>query len=203
MLEKFRQYLDSRISVSAEEWEKIKSVCTDRTLDKGDFLLKEGEVWRYAAIVFKGCIRTYRADQQGKIRILNFIIENGWAGDTHSLQNGKPSVFNIDAIEPSEIVLINKEDFELLCKQIPQLNQMMNDNLKECLSISQGRIDLATYTSAEEKYRSFSSYHPELLLRVPQYMIASYLGITPESLSRIRKKLAKEQLAHKVLSTAV
>lgn len=203
MLEKFRQYLDSKISLKQDEWEMISSVCVAKTLDKGEFLLKEGDYWRYTAIVVTGCIRTYRAEHNGKIRILNFIIENGWAGDTHSLQHGTPSTFNIDAIEASEVILINKGDFEDLCKQLPHLSQLMTENLKECLSVSQSRIDLATLSTAEEKYRSFTIYHAELLLRIPQYMIAAYLGITPESLSRIRKKLAKEHIVMKIYAELV
>lgn len=203
MLEKFRQYLDSKISLTADEWKMISSFCVSKTLDKGEFLLKAGEYWRYTAIVVTGCIRTYRAEHNGKIRILNFIIENGWAGDTHSLQHGTPSVFSIDAIEASEVILISKVDFEGLCKQLPHLNQLMMENLKECLSVSQSRIDLATISTAEEKYKSFTIYHAELLLRIPQYMIAAYLGITPESLSRIRKKLAKEQVGMKMYAEVV
>lgn len=199
MLDKFRQFLESKIPLNADEWEKIRLVCMAKNLDKGDFLLKEGETWRHIALVLKGCIRTYRRDNTGKIRILNFVVENNWAGDTQSLQHNTPSLFDIDAVEPSEIVLINKWDFDLLCKEMPHLNQMMTDSLKECLSSSLGRVDLATTITAEEKYVSFSTYHSELLLRLPQYMIASYLGITPESLSRIRKKLATEPVADKVL----
>lgn len=199
MLDKFRQFLESKIPLTADEWEKIRLVCMAKNLDKGDFLLKEGEMWRHIALVLKGCIRTYRRDNTGKIRILNFVVENNWAGDTQSLQHNTPSLFDIDAVEASEVVLINKWDFDLLCKEMPHLNQMMTDSLKECLSSSQGRVDLATTITAEEKYVSFSTYHSELLLRLPQYMIASYLGITPESLSRIRKKLATEPVADKVL----
>lgn len=203
MLDKFRQYLDSKITLKPDEWEKIRSISIAKKLEKGEFLLNAGEYWRYIAIVLTGCIRTYRIEHSGKIRILNFVIENGWAGDTHSLQHGKPSAFNIDAIEASDVLLMHKEGFENLCKQMPHLNQLMTNNLKECLSISQDRIDLATSSTAEEKYRSFSIYHPELLLRIPQYMIASYLGITPESLSRVRKKLAKEQVGLKMYADAV
>jgi CRP/FNR family transcriptional regulator len=193
MLHKFYQYLSSKVSLSTAEWEQIREISVIKTLDKGDFLLREGEKSADLIIVLQGCIRTYRSDSQGKIRINSFAIENGWAGDAQSTHTGAASKFSIDAIEPTTVVLIDNLKFEVLCNQIPLLNQFLTDNLKECLSDSRGQIDLVTIPTAEDKYRSFSTYHPELLSRVPQYMIASYLGITPESLSRTRKKLAKER----------
>lgn len=193
MLDKFYQYLSSKVSLSHTEWQKLSEICIFRTLVKGEFLLREGEKSTDLIIVLQGCIRTYRADSLGKVRINSFAIENGWAGDAQSAETGKPSKYNIDAIEPTTVVLINNLKFDELCRQIPHLNQFLTDNLKECLSGSRGQNDLVTIPTADEKYRSFAVYHPELLARVPQYMIASYLGITPESLSRIRKKLAKER----------
>jgi len=193
MLDKFYQYLSSKVVLSPAEWEKISSICVFRTLIKGEFLLREGEKTADLIIVVQGCIRTYLADSLGKIRINSFAIENEWAGDAQSVGKGVPSKYSIDAIEPTTVVLINNLKFEALCTQIPHLNQFLTDNLKECLSGSRGQHDLVTIPTADDKYRSFSARHPELLARVPQYMIASYLGITPESLSRIRKKLAKER----------
>jgi CRP-like cAMP-binding protein len=193
MLDKFYQYLSSKVSLSSAEWDQISEISVIKTLDKGELLLREGEKSADLIIVLQGCIRTYRSDSQGKIRINSFAIENGWAGDAQSARNGTPSKFNIDAIELSTVVLIDNLKFEALCSQIQLLNQFLTDNLKECLSDSRGQVDLVTIPTAEDKYRSFSNHHPELLARVPQYMIASYLGLTPESLSRTRKKLAKER----------
>lgn len=193
MLDKFYQYLSSKVSLTDTEWEKLSEICVFRTLDKGELLLQEGETGADLIIVIQGCIRTYRVDSQGKIRINSFAIENGWAGDVQSVQTGIPSKYCIDAVEVTTVVLINNLKFDALCREIPRLNHFLTDNLKECLSGSRGQLDLVTIPTAEDKYRSFSSNHPELLARIPQYMIASYLGITPESLSRTRKKLAKER----------
>jgi CRP-like cAMP-binding protein len=193
MLDKFYQYLISKVSLSSAEWEKVREISVIKSLEKGAFLLREGEQSTNLIIVLQGCIRTYRSDSQGKIRINGFAIEHGWAGDAQSGKNSTSSNFNIDTIEPTTVVLIDSQKFDALCREIPLLNQFLTDNLKECLSGSRGQIDLVTIPTAEDKYRSFSTHHPELLARVPQYMIASYLGITPESLSRTRKKLAKER----------
>ena len=193
MLHKFYQYISSKVSLTPAEWEKLSEICVFKTFDKGEFLLREGAQSADLIIVVQGCIRTYRSDSQGRIRINSFAIENGWAGDAQSVEAGTPSKFSIDAIEQTTVVLINNLKFDALCREIPRLNQFLTDNLKECLSGSRGQIDLVTIPTADDKFRSFSMYHPELLTRVPQYMIASYLGITPESLSRIRKKLAKER----------
>ena len=192
MLDQFYQYLSSKVFLTTSEWEKLREICVFKTIDKGEFLLREGGHSADLIIVVQGCIRTYRADSQGRIRINSFAIENGWAGDGKTIETATPSKFSIDAIERTTVVLINTLKFDVLCREIPPLNQFLTDNLKECLSGSRGQLDMISIPTAEDKFRSFTLHHPELLTRVPQYMIASYLGITPESLSRIRKKLAKE-----------
>jgi len=170
----------------------IEAACQYKKLRKRQYLLQEGDVWKYNAFVAKGCLRTYTVDDKGNEHILNFAIENWWIGDRESLQTGNPSAYNIDALEDSAVILISKDNFDQLCSDIPAFNDMVNAILQRSFIASQSRIHTFLSLSAEEKYLSFLEKYPQLAIRVPQGMIASYLGITAETLSRVRKQSAKK-----------
>lgn len=192
MLEVFQQYINSKASITNEEFETIKSLCIIKKLRKKQYLLQEGDVWKYNAFICQGCLRSYRLDDKGLEHIINFAIENHWTGDRESLLSGNPAKLNIDAIEDSTLVLITKENFEALCKEIPAFNDMVNSILHRSFVASQNRIHAAISYTAEEKYLNFINTSPEFANRVPQHMIASYLGISPETLSRVRNQTARK-----------
>jgi CRP-like cAMP-binding protein len=195
MFEVFKEYISSKITISAEDWAKIQSICVEKKLYKRDYLSKEGMIWRYNAFVCSGCLRKYRVDDSGYEHITRFIIDKSWAGDTSSMISGKPAVYNIDAIEDTELLLFHGDHFDEICGQIPGFIALMNNDLKECMSIAEDRVNVVLSYTAEEKYIAFMDEYPGLSNRIPQYMIASYLGITPESLSRIRKQLIKNRIS--------
>ncbi len=149
-------------------------------------------MWTYNAFVSKGLLRTYSIDEKDIEHVISFAMENWWTGDRESLMSGKPSRFTIDAIEDSEIVLIEKEKFDSICKEIPAFNDMANDIIQQGFIASQTRIHESISSSIEEKYENFVERYSSFACRVPQSMIASYLGITRETLSRIRHKSAKK-----------
>lgn len=190
MFELFEKYLRSNATFTASEMQQIEAVSVVKKLRKRQYLLQEGDVWVYNAFVASGCLRTYTVDAKGAEHILNFAIENWWTGDRQSLTSGQPSRFNIDAIEDSTVVLIKNEEFERLRQAIPALNELVNDILHRSFLASQTRIHAAISYSAEEKYREFLEKFPAFALRIPQHMVASYLGMTTETLSRIRRNLA-------------
>lgn len=192
MIEVFKAYLKEKSSFSDVELKQIESVTTIKKLRKRQYLLQEGDVWKYNAFITKGCVRTYTVDEKGNEHILNFAVEKWWTGDRESLFSGKPSVYNIDALEDSQVALITKENFNLLCKEIPAFNNMVTLILEKSFIVSQSRIQSFISSSAEEKYLKFLETFPHLPMRVPQGMIASYLGITAETLSRIRKNALKK-----------
>lgn len=192
MIEVFKNYISEKSKVTAEELEKILKVCQVKKLRKRQYLLQEGDVWKYNAFVTKGCLRTYTVDDKGNEHIINFAVENWWTGDRESLTSGEPSIFNIEALEDAEVVLISKQNFDALCAEIPAFNDMVNAILQKSFIVAQNRIHTFISLSAEEKYLKFLEKFPHLPMRVPQGMIASYLGITPETLSRIRNQTAKK-----------
>lgn len=192
MFEVFLAYINSKTKITDEEAEMIKAVSVIKKLRKKQYLLQEGDVWRYNAFICKGFLRTYQIDDKGHEHIMNFAPENYWTGDRESLQNETPSPFNIDAIEETHVLLINKQDFDNLCKKIPAFNDMVNTILQRSFNASQRRIHAAISYSAEEKYQHFLDTFPHIVNRIPQHMIASYLGLSPETLSRVRTQAAKK-----------
>ncbi|MBE9462371.1 Crp/Fnr family transcriptional regulator [Dyadobacter subterraneus] len=192
MLSVFKKYLTEKVTLSEEEWETIASVCIVKKIRKQQFLLEQGDVWRYNAFICEGCLRRYSIDDKGIEHIIQFSTENWWAGDRQSLMNETPSKYNVDAIENSVVILIRKEDFEMLCKKIPAFYELTNTILQRSFNASQERINAVISMTAEEKYLNFLSSFPGLANRVPRHMVASYLGITPETLSRIRKQIMEK-----------
>jgi CRP-like cAMP-binding protein len=192
MLDVFRNYINSKTTITDAEFETIKSLCIVKKLRKKQYLLQEGDVWRYNGFICEGCVRTYRVDEKGAEHIISFAIENYWTGDRESMMSGLPSTFNIDAIEDSTILLITKENFETICKEVPAFNDMVNTILHKSFVATQNRIHAAISYTAEEKYQHFLKSAPALANRIPQHMIASYLGISAETLSRIRKQASRK-----------
>lgn len=192
MFAAFQKYLTDKIALSEDEIAAIADVATVKKLRKKQYLLQEGDVWKYNAFVCRGFLKTFSVDNNGIEHILNFSPENYWTGDRESLTNGTPSRLNIDAIEDSEVLLIKKEEFEVLCQQIPQFNNLINNILHKSFLVSQSRILANISLSAEEKYQQFLEKYPAIANRIPQHMIASYIGITPETLTRIRKNALKK-----------
>ena len=189
MFELFEKYLQSKATFTAGEMRQIEAVSVIKKLRKRQYLLQAGEVWVYNAFVTSGCLRTYSVDAKGAEHILNFAVENWWIGDRQSMIFGQPSRYNIDAIEDTTVVLIKNEDFERLRQAIPTLHELVNDILHRSFLASQTRIHAAISYSAEEKYRAFLEQFPAFALRIPQNMVASYLGMITETLSRIRRHL--------------
>lgn len=192
MFEQFKEYIGQKATLTEADYAKIEAVCIFKKLRKKQYLLQEGDVWKYNAFITKGLVRFYSIDENGRENIVSFAKENWWTGDRASLLTGEPSKNNIDAIEDTELILITKTNFDRLCRDIPAFNDMVNAILNKSFITSQNRIHSAIAFTAEQKYLDFVQKYPDLSLRVSQAMIASYLGITPETLSRIRKETVKK-----------
>ena len=174
------------------EVELIKNGFTPKKFRKRQYLLQQGEVCKYGAFIVKGAMRQYSIDDKGVEHIVHLSIENWWAVDRESFVMLTPSIYNIDAWENTDALLITRANILNLLATIPALGEMSR-RLDEKHSIAnQRRVNASISFSAEERYKEFASCYPEFLQRFPQHIIASYLGITPETLSRLRRQAIKK-----------
>lgn len=169
----------------------IEEVAIQRKLRKRQYLLQEGDVWKYDAFVCKGLMRTYRVDEKGQEHILQFCPENWWTGDRQSYVTGEPARYNIEAYEDSEVLLIPKQDWKRIRTELPHLNNFLFDLLERSFIALQNRVNSNIMHSAEEKYAQFLKTYPDMSNRVPLHMVASFLGISAETLSRVRSHVKK------------
>jgi CRP-like cAMP-binding protein len=190
MFEIFERYLHDKIILTAGELNLIRSVTIEKRLKRKQFLLTAGEVCRQNCFVSKGCLRMYRFDENADEHMLRFAIENWWMSDRVSMTTGKPSLNYIDALEDCELLLWTKASFEMLNQEIPVFRQYLESMLARSFNASQERIYTNISATAEEKYTNFIKYYPHFFKRIPLHMIASYLGVSAKTLSRIRQHFA-------------
>jgi CRP-like cAMP-binding protein len=190
MREVLRKYLsEKKVLLTDEQFSKWSSTFVERKIKKHDFLLKEGEVAKHSFFTVSGCLRMYTIDGKGKEHIMQFAPENWWIGDIESSSNQAPSAYFIDALEDSDILSMDIVSWDRYMNEIPQLALLFQRLMQNRQTASQKRIITSMSATSEERYMQFMKTYPSLAQRIPQHMIASYLGITPESLSRIRKQM--------------
>lgn len=179
------------IQLSPEEIKIFTSCFKPRSFRKRQYVVQAGDVARYESFVIKGCLRGYYVDQAGVEHIVQFAIEDWWTSDLKSFLTGEPAVFNIEALEDCELLQIDLQTLEDLYLRVPKLERFFRILFQKSMLAMQDRILSSISKTAQEKYLDFVKRYPSVEQRVPQYMIASYLGITPEFLSKIRKQMAE------------
>lgn len=180
------------IALSPDEQAVVQAALRLRSLARKEMLLQEGETARFENFVLEGCLKAYTLDENGFEHILHFCPEDWWISDLHSFLTGTPATLFIEAIEPSVVVQIEKERLEELYRQVPKLERFFRIMLQNAFVALQQRILTNIGLTADDRYAAFLKKYPGLEQRLPQYLVASYLGITPEFLSKIRAKHFKK-----------
>jgi CRP-like cAMP-binding protein len=187
MVETFRDYLTSKAAFTDAELEQLEAAAIVKKLKRREYLLQKGDVARYIAFVVSGCLRLYRTDEAAMEHILRFAVEKWWITDAESFRTGLPAEGTIEALENTHVLLWSKENFERLKREIPAFNALENQLAGRLLDAQINRLYTAISHTAEERYQEFVQAFPDFYQRIPLHMIASYLGVSRETLSRIRK----------------
>ena len=193
MFETLYAYLEKRFSLSQDDILLIRSLFLPKNMKKGDFLVREGEVPKYAAFVCKGFLRSYVIDNKGREHIIQFAPENWWISDKGPASGYNPSSLFIDAIEDSDVLLLDINGHNTLMTEIPGYASSFRTGIQKRTDAKDKRIVHSLTATAEERYNDFLATYPSIAIRVPQHMLASYLGITPETLSRLRRKAMQKK----------
>ena len=192
MYELFFKKLNEKIRLTSEEQDTIAQFLTIKRLRKRQYLLQDGDHCKTIAFVEKGALREYSVDDKGNEHILQFALEGWVISDLYSFMTGEPVTYNIDALEDCELVLITKQAQEEIMNRVPKYETFNRMQITGAYLAMQKRITAMISHSLEERYIAFTKLYPDIVQRVPQHMIASYLGLTPETLSRVRRKMVEE-----------
>jgi CRP-like cAMP-binding protein len=183
-------YFEKVLPLEEGEISFIESVFKERKVRRRQFILQEGDVCKVNSFVVEGCFRMYMVDENGKEHNLQFAVENWWIGDIGSFHSEQPSRLYIEAMENSVILQIKKEDQLKLYVDFPKFNRIFRVFTENALISFQKRVLQNISSSAEERYLDFIERYPYFFNRISNVQIASYLGVTPEFLSIIRKRLS-------------
>jgi len=185
----FLESLDGKIQLSDREKDIIGQYIIKKRIRKKQYVLQAGDICKSIAFVQKGALRAYSVSDDGSEHIMQFALEGWLISDLHSLMTETPALYNIDALEDTEIELLTKESREEIFKLVPQYEVFTRMELTGAYLSLQKRVNSLISRTVEQRYLDFIKLYPNIVQRVPQHMIASYLGTTPESLSRVRKNI--------------
>jgi CRP-like cAMP-binding protein len=183
------------VSLAEQEIRMLLSTLQRKTFRKREFILRGGDLCRYETFVIRGCLKIFYTDPAGIEHNVKFALENWWAVDLESFAMQTPAFYSIQAIEETECFQIGKADHDALYERIPQLEKFARVRYQNAYILLQHRMTQNLFSTAEEKYDAFTKKYPGLELRIPQKDIASYLGITPEFLSMLRKKRSRVSIS--------
>jgi CRP-like cAMP-binding protein len=182
--------IEQKIELTEDDKSFCKTLFIPKKLRKKQFLLQAGDISEHVAFVNKGLLRSYSVDEKGEEHIIQFAPEDWWINDMNSFLTREKAIYNIDALEDTEILLLEKTAQDKLFEHIPKFERYFRLLIQASFVAMHKRLLSTITNTAEEKYMRMLKTYPDIVQRVPQHMIASYLGIKPETISRIRKKQA-------------
>lgn len=185
------QNILEKTSFSWTDFQAFKQLTRSRTIQKGAFFIQAGEVAHDLAFVLSGVLYSYHIDDKGEKHIVQIALKNNWISDPYSFFSQDKALYFVECLAPAEIIVLSKTAFDQACNQYPDLERFFRLLVQNAYARLLQRLAQTNSSSAEERYLSLIQSRPEIVQQVPQYCIASYLGIKPQSLSRIRKKLLK------------
>ena len=186
------EYVQEHVNLTEEEQLFLMTKVVKRNYLKSQYIVQQGDICKSANFIISGCARTFYADGQGQEHIVMFSIENWWASDLGSFITQTPADFNVQCLEPTTLFQFTYENLQELYANIPKLERFFRIIIERAFVASQKRIIRNFSLEAKERYKIFKETYPAIDQRVPQYMIASYLGITKEFLSKIKSQLIQE-----------
>jgi CRP-like cAMP-binding protein len=190
MYELFFQDFCRKADLTEAEQEQVKTFLTPKKLRRKQYLLQADDVCRSVAFIEKGTLRAYTVDESGVEHIVQFGVEGWYISDMLSFLTAEPATYNIDAIDDSELVVITRAAYDEMLRTIPKFGTLMRINITGAYIALQRRVTSSIQDTLETRYETFVRSYPDIANRVPQHMIASYLGATPETLSRVRRRIS-------------
>jgi CRP-like cAMP-binding protein len=185
-------YFKNDISISSEIENKLNEIIIEKKLVKGEIVLSDNSLKKEHIFVTSGCLRSFYKTENGKEQTVQFAIKNWWISDYMTLYTNKKSVLTIESLTHSKILVIENENIEKFYKEFPQFEVFQRKNFEKRIATLQKRVLSLLMLSASEKYNQFITDYHAFEKVIPNYQIASFLGITPESLSRVRKERIKK-----------
>lgn len=185
-------YIKRYINLTEQEITVLSEHVKTRTYLKGQYIVQQGDVCKYESFVISGCAKTFFIDTEGNEHVVMFAIENWWTADLGSFITQEPADYNVQCLEKTAVAQFSHESLELIYTQIPQLERFFRIIIQKAYVASQKRIVRNFSLTAKERYLIFRNQYRDIEQRVPQYLIASYLGITKQFLSKIRAELISE-----------
>ena len=192
MIDNLIAHINKFVQLDEVEADEISKAITTISVKKKQFLLEPHQVCRANYFVSKGCMRLYFINRNGQEQITLFGIENWWITDYSSLETGRPSTYYLQAIEDSEIISLDKKTLDELFIKVPKMERYFRLILQKAYTATMRRFEYVRDQTDEERYRHFVALFPGFVQRIPQYMLASYLGFTPQFLSKIRGKKVRK-----------
>ena len=189
MIEILFKHIEEKVSLTATDKEMINTFFIRKRIRKKQYLLHEGDVCKYLSFIATGLVRTYNVDEKGDEHMSVFGWEGWWISDFNSFLSEVPAMFYIDAIEDSEVLMISRSDYDTLTLQVPIMDRYFRILFQNSLVTKERRLMSSITHSAQQKYVQLLNSNPEIINKIPQNMVASYLGIAPETLSRIKRNL--------------